>query len=541
MTRRLPFAGAFAVRNTPETREHERTHRRVVLALAEFFVLTGSLTVGGFMALLPTLLDDGKFADLCDTADGADDNCPERQRALSQMMIMAGIACNAALLPGGYIHDRFGPRSFGVLGGLILAAGGIMLAALDNTMLLYLSFGLISAGNFMLFFAMIHLANLEPHHRGSIVTVFRLSEPFSAGIFFIFNRLYQSGAVPNLLTLFSVYSVIPLGFVVFCYLCQPDTAYTASMVSKSTPVSAVSAPDTGIQANSEGARGFEPSSEAGATERTDLIVEVPRTSHSSEKDGHRPRLIETYRTTHMTAREQLRSPELAVFSIWSGVIIAFTWLYESTVYEQMIHAYNASESQATHASDVYTYWFMFGPVLSLPLGTLLDRQATWSAMTLLGLCFALFVALLLGPYEAQLFGAFPTYIIARTSVFSAWTHFGNVAAGPRIGFFLGMAALVSALFLLTDLGLVRLVTVTNPHLFYIIPIYAAVAAIVTFAFALFLRRRLILVPPEKFSQADRDAFPAKLPSSDNTGAASDFRSDGSASAAAPLLPDTSSC
>jgi len=461
-----------------------------ILGAAEVAVLLLTLNISGFQSLLPTLVDSGKFADRCDgyaspgTTDPDSDGlvgCVEQSAALSSMQLFAGFAANGFLVPGGFIHDLLGPKWYGLMGAAVLGGASLGFAFFKGGIQLYVAYALVGVGNTAIFFSLTHLANLVPPRSGTILTVFRISEPFSALVYLLFNQLYQHAGV-SLVALFSAFQILPLGYATFCLLFQPNTPYGRRVADTRKKVDDIGGDIQG-----------DPESCSPLLDEEELGEPIEETR----------KLDERYTSSGLPFKRQIWTPELHSYIAWSLVLVCFAWFFDATANQQLASMHHASTEQVNRGGQVYTIFRIIAPPLTAPMGPVLDRYG--SPVGLLGLaCIVAVLGTLIysPPPAVQLYVTYPVYAIYYTATLSIWIHAANVCSGggTSMGRFMGVNSAFTAVGLLAMIPFSNYVITQSLFPYALFP-FLLFMLIVTFLFAFVLkhRARYISTFPNPFS------------------------------------------
>lgn len=309
--------------------------------------------------------------------------CPAQRVKLEQMYTTASAACNVFLVVGGGIHDHLGPRIYGILAGLTLAAGNAIFAISSPLFPAYfVGFSLISVGNTFVVFSIIHLANLYPRHRGSLVSAFRYTEPFSAAQFLLLFVLYNSGLM-TLRTFFLISCLLPLLYCVYSFLIQPSSPY------------------------------------------------VSHTVHSNE-------VKETFLISTSNWKSQMLSLEFLCLLLWTSALLCSILFYEASLRSQLLWVSEGNESYAETAGNVFSVFFIFGGLLAIPAGFFLDWFGLYAGALYIAATMLSFYSLSLIPSSAIQYATFAFYFSCRGAVFSVTSHASNVFFGPNMGLLSGI-------------------------------------------------------------------------------------------------------
>jgi MFS family permease len=374
------------------------TKRFVLLGCAVFFSLTLSGVVFGWPAVVIMLQDQGVYQYLCEP--GATLPCQAQILRFNLVFVVASTGFACAVLPMGIVLDRWGPKICSCMGSVLLVAGSIMFAFadpphFDGFLPGYLLMGL---GGPPVVFSCMHLANLFPQKKGTIITLLNVALDASSLVFVIMGDIYR--AAPQLFrykVMFLGFAALPALSLIVALVLWPMRAYVA-----------VAPPDVHIQ----------------------------HTSAEVKEDS--------------SFKEQVTSLVFWLCATFTTLNLFRVNYYIATVGGQMLEftsdvlplanaTMTENQVKAELFTSIFAYFLPIVGVLSFPMiGFLLDRLGLYLSIWILvasGIVYGILSVLTFVPIEVQLitfifvaffrallFSAMATYVAAAF----AFQHFGKL-------------------------------------------------------------------------------------------------------------------
>ena len=200
--------------------------RRVVLAAA--LSVSGLLSgvAFGWAALVVMMKREGAYAQLCDDDDddgggGDDDECASQEVALSRVFSIGILCLFASRLPLGVAVDRAGCRVV-ASGSCLLAAAGCLLFAEARYAA---GFGLLSGAGPGVHISAMHISNLFPERRKTVLGAFSTAHQVSTFLFSLWLPVFSSSPRVSLAALFRGYAALLVAFAAVSALIQPRSRY----------------------------------------------------------------------------------------------------------------------------------------------------------------------------------------------------------------------------------------------------------------------------------------------------------------------------
>jgi MFS family permease len=211
------------------------------VAAGVFFTLFVSFIIVGYQGLLPVLLKEGVFQDMCryvidqylvhkslistrsnHTQISADEPlCKAQELHLSLMFTLGVSVLNGMCLPVGFIVQRYGPRITCSIGAILIASGSVLFAFSSSKFDAYIpGYILMGAGGPFVAFSMFSLAQIIPHRQGMIFSLIVAAFDGSSGLMFLFwvlNHFFHL----SLRTMFLYYLVLPAALLLSTFWLFP--------------------------------------------------------------------------------------------------------------------------------------------------------------------------------------------------------------------------------------------------------------------------------------------------------------------------------
>ena len=187
-------------------------HPLVRIGLGLLFGLTTCGIITGYQGILPVLLDEGAYANLCNGED-----CTDQLNRLNLMYTVSITVLNIMTLPAGIIIGILGPVMACMIGCLSISIGSIIFAfSTQNFQGWFFGYILMAAGSPLVGFPLFTLPSLYPKRQGLIYSLVIASFDGASGVMYIFQLLYTYAGVSTKI-LFSLYLIFPCGL----FLCSP--------------------------------------------------------------------------------------------------------------------------------------------------------------------------------------------------------------------------------------------------------------------------------------------------------------------------------
>lgn len=238
----------------PVGEEVSPARRWVYIVTATFLSLTLSGIIFGWPAVELMLEREGVYHYLCvaanDTApvggaNGTSTNgggaCLEQVAMFNLIFVIASTGFACAVLPFGIVLDRFGPKVSALLGSSLIGAGTVLFAFSNPpTFDVYIpSYLLIAMGGPPLVFSFMHLSNLFPSRKGTIITLLNVALDASALVFVLLEALHAAFyPAITLRGIFLVFTGLPAVSLLIAVFLWPRRAFEQPLEGPPTPVRA---------------------------------------------------------------------------------------------------------------------------------------------------------------------------------------------------------------------------------------------------------------------------------------------------------------
>jgi MFS family permease len=190
--------------------------------VASFYTFCVALTVVGYQALLPVLVNEGVYGSLCNSnatqttaakVDAPVEACLEQRLSLDLMFTLATSALNMIGLLVGLVMVRFGSRICCIVGCVIIAAGAVAFAfSSDRYPLWTVGYVLMGAGGPFVAFSVFSLAAIAQSYAPLVIAIFVGVFDASASMM-LFMKVLNSSLGWSLRELFGYYLVFPLSLI----------------------------------------------------------------------------------------------------------------------------------------------------------------------------------------------------------------------------------------------------------------------------------------------------------------------------------------
>eukprot|EP00743_Colponemidia_sp_Colp-15_P003634 GILK01003923.1.p1 GENE.GILK01003923.1~~GILK01003923.1.p1 ORF type:complete len:474 (+),score=63.84 GILK01003923.1:39-1460(+) len=195
---------------------------RAVLCFALLQALLTSGAIFGWAPMELILQDDGAYRELCPEGE---QTCAEQKKRLNLIFTIAS-SLFLFSLPTGYFLDRYGPRWTCTLGSFFFGVGTLLVAISDSKELdLFCpGFCLIAFGGPPVVFSFIHLSNLFPANKATIIGAFNIMIDCSAVDFALVEMIYSNLGLSRK-AIFIAYTVIIGAMCIASIFLWPDQPY----------------------------------------------------------------------------------------------------------------------------------------------------------------------------------------------------------------------------------------------------------------------------------------------------------------------------
>jgi MFS family permease len=228
-----------------------KVKRMILILSAVFFSLTLSGVVFGWPAVVIMMQEQNVYNYKCSANETIP--CQEQVDQFNLIFTIASTGFAISVLPMGAILDRFGPKISSLIGSALVLGGSLMFAFSDppNIDMFIPGYLLIAMGGPPVVFSFMHISNLFPENKGTIITMLNVALDASSLIFVILGALYDG--IPALRSykvcfgfacwfclffsfqnqaVFLLYSVFPLlSFVVSLFL-WPSSPFEPEVVEE---------------------------------------------------------------------------------------------------------------------------------------------------------------------------------------------------------------------------------------------------------------------------------------------------------------------
>lgn len=168
-----------------------RLKRMILMGTALFFSLTLSGVVFGWPAVVIMLEEQGVYRYLCQPGEELPCLAQVDQFNLIFTIASTGFACS--VLPMGAVLDRFGPKVSSLIGSAFVLGGSVMFAFSDppSIDMFIPGYLLIAIGGPPIVFSFMHISNLFPDNKGTIITMLNVGLDASSLMFVILGALFD--------------------------------------------------------------------------------------------------------------------------------------------------------------------------------------------------------------------------------------------------------------------------------------------------------------------------------------------------------------
>lgn len=410
--------------------------------------------------------DENVYRYLCDPLDPKNP-CGAQVSKFNLIYVIATTGFSWAVLPLGVVLDRFGPKVSSMIGSGFMVAGCLLFAfseapSFDAFIPAYL---LIGVGGPPIVFSFMHLSNLFPSNKGTIITMLNVALDASAMVFVLFDGIHT--AAPETITykwLFVGYTVLPALSMLAAIFVWPMRAF----------------PEPEPEFSLDDPQDFE-EAEMEIEDVTPLSV------------------IDEAPAEERTFGQQVGSLIYWICAIFTAINLFRVNYYIGTINDQLLGFPNVTRDYADFLTRMFALILPIGGVLSVPvIGLFLDKMglafSIW-ALCITGLLYAGLALCTFWPVEVQyitfvavaffralLFSVMATYVAVQFS----FVHFGKLW---------GIVFLLGGIVNLAEYFLVDIVQTSFNGSFFWINVAMGVASVIVFIFPFYLLKH----PPPKVS------------------------------------------
>jgi len=212
--------------------KYSKTRRLLIVGSAVLACLLNSGIAFGFSALLPALVRNGAFHDLCDLSQrrlGA--RCAKQTAALTGMFTLTTSSLNLAAMPTGYIIDHLGPRATATIALIVESIGVFAFAHGGDGPLGHAAyfggFWILGVAGPAVLNSAFSFANLFPGKEGFITASMVGSFDAASSVFVVLAGIMRRGV--SFYAVFASYSMVPIVAAVAAFLLWPEGAVEKSL------------------------------------------------------------------------------------------------------------------------------------------------------------------------------------------------------------------------------------------------------------------------------------------------------------------------
>ncbi|MCJ1362390.1 hypothetical protein MMC16_001493 [Acarospora aff. strigata] len=424
--------------------EISKVKRILQVAVAVIYCLLSAGIVFGYAALKPVLVKEGVYKDRCreegvhPQSDGGLRTCYEQEIRLNLMFTVAAVATNVCALPVGTILDRYGPRTSGIVGSILLATGALFLsfAALlpfDGYIPGYL---FLALGGPFVFISSFQLSNTFPNHSGLILALLTGAFDSSSAVFLIYRLLYTaSGSSFTPQKFFLVYLVVPAFVLIVEVFLMPAKSYkTVGELVAEVEIDNEDSETHAIASQNTIDRGRE----ARQLRRQSVISELTGllASKGGEQEAQQDEEEKKKRRSGVwgvlhgrTALEQIKSPWFVLITLFTIVQMTRINYFVATIrpqYEYLLKDYEKAE----HVNNIFDVALPLGGVFSVPfIGLVLDKTSTPFVLALLVTVATTIGILGVLPYLWAAYANIALFVIYRPLYYTAVSDYAAKVFG----------------------------------------------------------------------------------------------------------------
>ena len=403
---------------------HMATRQWLLVALAFIEVLTATGIMFGWSAMSLALQREGAYAELCNNLTATESACDAQTIRLNVVYGAGATAIPFSMFVWGPAMDRWGARGVRICGLLIFTTGTLLFALSPwnaKTLLdaYTLAGALISTGG-----------------AGFFLSHFIIAEHFrSDGTFGLVHTLINGAFDSSTVTMVVLESAHGAGLSIQgCFLCLSGLGGLYLALTSDLVWRGMLSPPRAPSHTSE---------------------ERPRELEAEIHEGKKSHFVGPMNLSHLSVKEQFRSPHFIGLAVWALITIFRTMLVLGTIGPQL--QYNGGGRDARHVDQLVRSfnWLILCSAPAGPLfGRLLDRfgaAAGFLMVNMLGILAFLGIGLCESSSDADvaLGFAFVVYGCFRAFNYATMTSyvqgvFGHASFGTLYGIGIGTMAVIGA-------------------------------------------------------------------------------------------------
>ncbi|KAI9743126.1 MAG: hypothetical protein M1818_003421 [Claussenomyces sp. TS43310] len=420
--------------------EVPKAKRLLQVFTAVVYCLFAAGIVFGYAALKPVLIRENVYRDLCtqDELDRHVRTCYSQETHLNLMFTIAAVGTNVAALPIGAILDRYGPRTCGIVGSFLLAAGALFFAfawqmPFDTYVLGYL---LLALGGPHVFISSFQLSNAFPQHSGLILALLTGAFDTSSAIFLIYRLVYQSsGGAFKPKYFFLGYLIVPALIFIVQTTLMPKMSYkTIGEIVKDVrdvndldPV----ADDQFTEHDAFLRDERRETSQAVPSEITSLLGGKAGGKQVQEEEKMQ-KVSGVWGVLHgESVKDQILSPWFILITLFTVIQMTRINFFVATIrpqYEYLLHSYD----KAVEINDYFDLALPLGGVLSIPfIGLVLDNTSTLFVLSALVTIATTIGVLGILPYTWAAYANVALFVLYRPFYYTAVSDYSAKVFGFR--------------------------------------------------------------------------------------------------------------
>lgn len=296
-----------------------------------FFTLFVSFIIVGYQGILPVLLKEGVYQNLCsnqtEVVESSEEPlCHAQTLRLNLMFTIAVSILNSMCLPVGFIVQYYGPRITCSIGAILIASGAILFSFSSPHFDAYIpGYAMMGAGGPFVAFSMFGLTQLIPNRQGTVFSLIVAAFDGSSGLMFLFwviNKYFHY----SIHTIFLFYIILPGMLLVSTFWLFPP---------KKKPISR----DTSL----------------------DINASMPLIHPSSWFNPHDIKAV-------------VVSSPFMLIALWSMLYVTTKYFYMGNMHSEVLWITNYNRSQARTAQFVFSILVPFSAVFAPLTSYLMDKR-----------------------------------------------------------------------------------------------------------------------------------------------------------------------
>ena len=360
------------------------------------------------------------------------------------MFTTAAVATNVCALPVGTVLDRYGPRTSGIVGSILLTIGALLMAfATDLPFDAYIpGYLFLALGGPFVFISSFQLSNTFPQNSGLILALLTGAFDSSSAIFLFYRLIYSASHesfTPR--KFFLVYLVVPIFILIVQIFVMPANSYktVGELITQSE--------ERTEENGSEDPARRDQHRESVVSETTSLLGKSASKQQTEEEK--KKQISGVWGAQHgRSALQQIMTPWfifIALFTVVQMTRINYFVATVRTQYEYMLHS-DALAEQVNHVFDVA---LPVGGVLSIPfIGIVLDNTSTPFTLALLVSVATAIGVLGVLPFLWAAYGNIILFVLYRPLYYTAVSDyaakvFGFQTFGKVYGLIICLAGLLN--------------------------------------------------------------------------------------------------